>query len=414
MFRIQERASIPKQTRGEALLNAGYPADALPFVLRDVELQPKNPGHWNNLGSCWKFIGIYDQAVSAYQRAIDLCPEAGQPYHNLALAREEMGEFEQAKNLYFKALSIHNSPETRYGLAGCLLREGLFDLAAPIWNGARLEKNSYIIVPNIRVWTGEPLAGQSVLVTREGGYGDIIWLLRYCGRLKELGARVTLQAYNSLRPLLEGNPLIDWLITSDDGIDEALFDYQVPMWSIMFVLKEIPLPMTAPYIDVDGPGPEAYRSQSERPRVGICWEAGECLSVHRKMRSIQPELLHQFSSVPVDWVSLVPGCTPDWCVSGVGDSKDWALTASTIKGLDMVVAADSSVAHLAGAMSKPLIVFAPKNVDWKYSTSYDSGKWYPSAKVLINTDPVSFQPVVDMIKSEVAAWLAEREVAACR
>jgi hypothetical protein len=235
--------------------------------------------------------------------------------------------------------------------------------------------------------------------------------MRYLKPLKDQGAHVTFHMFKSLAPLLTGHPWIDRVLTSDDEINEQEFDYQVPLWSIMWELykkdkKCVPLGMETPYIKVEKP--EKFPPLS----VGLCWTAGEMQAIHRKLRSIQDEWLPEFGKVPVHWVSLVPGQVPAWCKAGLnGNANGWRSTAEVIAGLDLVVVADSSCFHLAAAMMKPTICFTPKNRDWKFFRTGETSPWYPSVKVISNPDPVSFKPVVDRIVEEVTRWAESRSIA---
>ena len=403
MFRILDQQSTAKPTLGECFLNGGFPVEALPYLEAEVQERPKNWGAWNNLGCCHKFLGHYEMAIECLKRSMMLSPNAVQPCHNLGMAYEESGHLKEAIQCYVHAVSFHRNEQSEYGLAECLFRDGKFDMGVEMWERSRLEKNSCAFIPNIKVWRGEDLEGKKILVTREGGHGDVFWLLRYVKPLKDMGAHVTFHAYESQRSLLEGHPWIDRWADQSTDLDEKDFDYQVPLWSIMWEMRKlepqngwVPMGMDEPYITVPAPekSPHGFT-------VGICWKAGECLSVWRKLRSIQDEWLAAFADIPVDWVSLIPGEKPDWCNSGLPEKCDWKTTAEVVAGLDLVISADTSMCHLAGAMGKPAWVFVPLASDWKWFHDKETSSWYPGMRIFRNTDAVSFKPVVDEMVSEL-------------
>ena len=406
MIKFLEQHERPRMTVVECLLQGEFPVEALPYILKDTQEHPEHWGHWNNLGICYKYLGNYNDAVESFKRSLEANPAALQAHHNLAMAYEELGRFQDALRHYVVSTSNSTNENAQYGFAGCALREKKYDVAAPIWEAARFAKRSAYVLPNVPIWRGQDLAGQKLLVTREGGYGDIFWMLRYLEPLKAMGAHITFHLFTALAPLLRGHEWIDRILVSEDALNAQEFDYQVPLWSIMWELRklglqDIPMPMRAPYIKVDRP------ARFDAPTVGICWKAGEILASHRKLRSIQDEYLDAFADVPVRWISMVPGEQPSWCLGAV--DKDWTRTAQTLAGLDLVVAADSSVFHLAGAMGRPTIVFTPLGSDWKFFHS-DHCEWYPTVKVIRNSSPTSFKPVVDQLVQEVTAW-AEQGVA---
>jgi hypothetical protein len=394
-------------------MNGGYPVEALPYLEAEIKAHPEAWGPWNNLGICYKFLGRYDDSLKALKESLRLS-DTPPAHHNIGIVYEEMGMWKEALDNYVAAAVNTSSCDTQYGMSTCLLRERKFDIATPIWESARLGKKSATFVPNMEIWRGQDLKGKKLLVTREGGYGDIFWLLRYLRPLKEMGAHVTLYTFKSQMTILDGHPWIDRLMNADNPIIESEFDYQVPLWSIMWELRKcrpfrvwVPLEMTEPYIRTVNkktlPNPDG------RPVVGISYSAGEMLSVHRKMRSIQPEYLGEFAKVPVRWVSLVLGEKPEWCEADLSGCKTWLDTAEIVAGLDLVVASDSSVMHLAAAMNKPVWTFVPSGSDWKWWHEGETTSWYPSMRVFRNPEPVSFKPVVDRIVAEVTQWAEARK-----
>lgn len=406
-FTIMEGGPPPRTSAGECLLNGGWPKEALPILEKELADNPVNWAVWNNLGICHKYLGNYEKSIQCLEKSFELNPSIVQSRHNLAMVYEEMGNFELALKHYVTAACYCQNENSQYGMAICLLRSRRYDVVKEIWEQSRLAKHSAVLVPNLQVWRGQDLRGKKLLVIREGGFGDIFWQLRYLRVLKDRGAHITFFSFKAQKSILDGHPWIDALMTMDEQVNEQEFDYQIPLWSIMMELRqlgvEIPLGMDAPYIQVR----ETLKGHVGL-QVGICWKAGEILSVHRPMRAIQDEYLPEFAKVPVDWVSLIPGEKPDWCVGGIEKGADWKRTAEVIAGLDLVVSADTGVAHLAGAMMKPTIVFTPVNTPWFYFDEGDKSSWYPSWTVVRNSEPVSFKPAVEEIVARLTKWVDAR------
>ena len=388
-------------SKGEVLLNGGYPEDALPYLERELALHPGNPAIYVNLGSCHKFIGNYAKAEEYLTTALRMNPNIFQARHNLALVYGEMGRFKEELDAWVSAAIATTNENTQFGLANAMMRSRKFSMAAPIWEAARLGKRSCCILPNLAVWRGQNLAGKKILVTREGGHGDIFWLMRYLEPLKEMGAWVACMVYRQQKELLQGHPWIDRILTSEDALNVQEYDYQIPLWSIMTELLKlgvpIPLRIDEPYIHAKNPVGHPPMT------IGICWETGEMTSVHRKMRVIQEPYLPILANIPVNWVSLIPGNKPDWC-SAVCPAG-WRETADFMASLDLVISVDTSVMHLAGAMGIPTWLPLPIGSAWFYFDDVQRCSWYPSVRLFRNTDPVSFQPVVEEMAGELTKWV---------
>ena len=408
-MRILEQHTIARRTMGECLLQGDYPEEALPFLEKEAAEEPKQWTHLNSLGICYRILGDYDSSIASFEKALALEPRAMQIHHNLGMAYEGLGRFDEAIDHYAVSCSNSANTDSQYALGCCLLRDRKFDLAASFWETGRVNKRSAIVLPGIEEWRGQELAGKRLLVIREGGYGDVFWLLRYLKPLKDAGATVAFYVFKSQISLLSGHPWIDRLMCEEDDIDAHDFDYQVPLWSVMLrIVDAIPMPMSEPYIKVR---PVEIPVPRQAPKIGLCWKAGELLS-RRKVRSIQDEYLGAFADIPVNWVSLVLGEMPDWCVAGINPSPcGWKATAEVIAGLDLVISADTSVFHLAACMGKPTWVFLPLLRDWKFFRSGETSEWYPSVRIFQNSHPASFQPVVDKMVSALNAWVGKEVTA---
>lgn len=396
-------------TPGECLLHGNYPVEALPFIEEDIRRHPERGGHWNNIGMCYKFLGRYEEAIAAFKRCLELEPGIVPAHHNLGMCYEETGRFDDALREFAYTCSWAPDENNMYALGACLLRERKFDKALEYWERARIGKLSAIIIPNIRMWRGENLAGNKIVVTREGGFGDIFWLLRYLEPLKELGAHVSFQVHGPMKSLLDGNRFIDLVVPDTEPVDAQFYDYQIPLWSLPWELRKMgvaDIPMDrGPYIHVEP------LAKTKGVNVGLAPYGGEALSVYRKMRSIQPEYVEEFAKLPVNWTWLCGEKAPEWCAASIVRGCSWLETAKVIAGLDIVVAVDSSVFHLAAAMGKPVLLAVPLGSDWKFFHEQETCSWYRSVRLFRNTDAVSFKPVVDQIVGYLENLLSGQETA---
>lgn len=233
-------------------------------------------------------------------------------------------------------------------------------------------------------WRGDPLAGRHLLVRAEQGMGDTIQFARFLPLLVAAGATVTLACAAPLIPLLRQLPVT--VVARED----------VPPPHDVWV-DQMSLPRLFGTTPDTIPTPDRYLSAQDRPAqdrpnadgggVGIVW-AGNPTHINDRRRSLPGSALAALAAVPgVAWVSLQTGPRGAEAngVFGIADNAadltDFAATAAMIAGLDLVIACDTAVAHLAAAMGKPVWIMLPHAPDWRWMHSRDDSPWYGSARL---------------------------------
>jgi hypothetical protein len=269
-------------------------------------------------------------------------------------------------------------------------------------------------------WTGQPLEGKTILIRSEQGYGDFFQFIRYAPHVKAQGAQVLLTVPELVREIAEGA----------DGIDEVLkpnrpyphFDFYVDMLSLprVFGTTLHDVPCQVPYLEVDAARRAAWAARignSSGFNVGLAW-AGSPTHLRDRNRSISLEVLQPFSGLEnVNFYSLQKG--PAASEARSDDSKlavvdlesdlvDFADTAALIDVLDLVICVDTSVAHLAGALGKPVWVMLPKFGDWRWLEDRDDSVWYPSMRLFRQQQHDDWSTVVDAIKRQLQETLDGR------
>lgn len=403
-IRIPEMSEPQTPSMGATLLNGGFAAEALPHLEKEVADFPDNFIAWINLGVCYRNLQRYIKAEDALFTAIRLDPKSYHALHNLGVVYEDQRQFNLAELYFRQAHTI--KPEfalSQQGVAFSMTRRGKFFEAAKLWE---LNRHWAIDVPQIKFWNGEPLKGKRIIVWREGGFGDHFLFWRYLWKLKEQGARVTFYGPKDLKGLLGNHPFIDSWLDERDELETADYDYCISLWSIPLAIREFPLRQTQ-YIDS---APHSFMHKYSN--VGLCLQAGEKYKTPRRVRSLSGDfsLYAKEFSESVNFVGLQ--LSP---ISGVGDwwvdilSKGgWEATARMIAGLDLVITVDTAVAHLAGAMGKPVWLMLNANSCWCWFTEdqYPGGKspWYPSMRIFRNTNPLDWTVTI----GQVAAALREK------
>jgi hypothetical protein len=258
-------------------------------------------------------------------------------------------------------------------------------------------------------WQGEPLAGKRLLIYSEQGLGDTLQFCRYLPLLKGLGAEVLFICQPDLLSLLCHAPGIDTLLPeSVDGVIAEPFDCHASLLSLPGLFKtdlsNIPSPFL--WLNLDAVVPASWRGLLAVPevKVGIVW-AGRPSNTDDFRRSCSLNDFSPFGKVPgiaffslqkgaagIQVASPPPGMKVIDLASHLHDFKD---TAVAIMSLDLVISVDTAVAHLAGALGKPVWTVLPHFPDWRWMLNRESTPWYPTMRLFRQSSPGEWRPVFE-------------------
>jgi hypothetical protein len=266
------------------------------------------------------------------------------------------------------------------------------------------------------LWLGDrPLAGKTILLYAEQGYGDTIQFVRYAPRVVALGARVILEVQPELTRLLGGLEDIEII---PHGQALPAFDLQCPLMSLPLAFRTqlSTVPADVPYILPPAEDGAAHskidwweRQPNRHPLIGLVW-AGDQSHKNDINRSLRLAALRPLLELPhLQFVSLQQEiCAPDAEVlrsfpglRAGGPFRDFAETAAVIARLDAVIAVDTAVAHLAGAMGKPLFLLLPFGADFRWLRERSDSPWYPSARLFRQHAFDDWGRVVDALRQEL-------------
>jgi hypothetical protein len=257
---------------------------------------------------------------------------------------------------------------------------------------------------------GESIAGKTVLLWSEQGIGDTLQFLRYAPFVRAMGARVIVDVHRELVPLVKTQGLADVVVAAGDPV--PAFDVHAPLMSVPFILGTTidTIPATVPYLR---PMPDRVEAWAKRlpadgtRKVGIAW-AGARGHHNDRRRSIAVELLAPLGDVPgVTFVSIQPRSAdapvPPIPLLDLGrELRDFADTAALLSQLDLVITVDTSVAHLAGALGRPvwtMLAFAP---DWRWMLGREDTPWYPTMRLFRQRSVGDWADVVARVRSALA------------
>jgi tetratricopeptide (TPR) repeat protein len=410
--------------RGTVLHDLHRFEDELASYNSALVLRPDFPEALSNRGNALQELKRFEEAVEDYKRATVLNQNFAEAYSNCGNALRELDRFAEALASFDHAIRLQPGlAEAHFNAALCLLLTG--DLSAGWkqyewrWHTEQLnsEKRNFA-QPQ---WTGaDEIAGKTVLLHAEQGFGDTLQFSRYASRVAGRGARVILEVQKPLLTLMRTLASGIEIIAKGDPL--PAFDFHCPLLSLPLAFNtEIDtIPRETPYLSADAAKRDAWLARlgaRKRPRIGLVWAGDprkQLPNAHLidRQRSIAFDMLAPLFVAECDFVSLQKGedavtqlrNSPlrnrviDWS----DDFHDFSDTAALIKNLDLVIAVDTSVAHLAGALGKPLWLLNRYNTCWRWLLGRDDSPWYPSVRLFRQDKTRDWRPVIGRVAA--ALW----------
>ncbi len=392
------------------LVAAGNLQGALMHAAEAFRLQPDAKHATAVAGVLWNLCR-HEETLHFADTALALEPDQPSALINRALALEGLGRFEEA--VAAGAHAVATAPDNaiaRFHQAIRLLRAG--QMTAEAWDlyEARITLNGYKPSRHLTLWEGEDIAGKTILLHAEQGLGDTLHFVRYAPLVQASGARVVLAVQPPLMRLLQGSPGVDVLVES--GVDPPRFDVAAALLSLprLFGTTAETIPPPVPYAHRWA----AWTDEAPGLRVGLVW-AGNTGFVHDRHRSIAPSDLAPLAGVPgVRFYSLQHGAFPADLPPDLGAAdlmpgvQDFLDTAGRIAGLDLVIAVDTAVAHLAATMGKPVWLLSRFLGCWRWLERGDTTAWYPTMRIFRQERPGDWARVLHEVRAELTALAAQR------
>jgi Flp pilus assembly protein TadD len=449
---VQPRHAGALNLLGTLSYHAGYNDVAIELIRRAVAIDPAVSAYHSNLGNLLRVTGHVDDAITVYQAALVLTPDMGEIHSNLASALAEKGRLEEAIASYHRAIELRpklveaysnlgnvltdqgkideaiaayrialslkpDHAEVHCNLGMCLLLQGDY---APGWReyewrwkcGDASEPSSRFSQP---LWDGGDLAGRTILLHAEQGFGDTIQFIRYARLVANRGGKVIVECQRELIGLLSQLSCVGAWVAYGESL--PAFDVHYPLLSLPLAfgttLESIPsygerLRVPADRVKL---GRQLVAGDwSGKWRVGLVWK-GSAEHKNDRHRSIPVSLLSalgvaenvRFFSLQKTAgekrVALPAGME---VVDRTAELRDFADTAALIEQLDLVISVDTAVAHLAAAMGKAVWVLLPFSPDWRWQLGRADSPWYPTMRLFRQRRPGAWGDVID----EVAAALS--------
>ena len=407
---------------GVALDARNAPAEAEACFRKCLDLRPGWSAAQRSLANLLRGRGRLREAAALYRAVIDTRPLDFASYGNLGLALLNLNKPEDAVSVYEKAAALGpDRPELRLGLGIAQLTTG--DLANG-WDNydARLQMKQTPVWRSghgIPTWQGEPPPDggtqPTVLVHAEQGFGDTIHFCRFIPLVAARGAKVVFECQPSLAALM--STLADWfplppfsIIAPADPTPQA--EFHIPLLSLprIFTPNLEGIPATVPYLSAppDKRSKWAEHRFGENLSVGVVW-AGNPNRQDDRLRSCPLETLAPIIATPgVDFYSLQKGA-PRQAAPGLTELgpllDDFGDTAAVIERLDLIISVDTAVAHLAGALGKPVWVMLGQAADWRYLLHREDSPWYPTMHLFRQQESGDWRLVAERIAQELRMLL---------
>jgi tetratricopeptide (TPR) repeat protein len=408
--------------RGNALLVLKQFDEALASFERTIVRWPDYAWAHCNRGVALHALARFEDALAAHERAVALAPDSAIAHSNYGLALHHMKRFEEAAASYARALALEpDLADAHYNEAYYRLLTGDLPLGweklewrgqvEPLKSG---NKRSFA-QPQ---WAGsQEIAGKTVLLHSADGFGDAIQFCRYAPLVAARGARVILEVLWPQQELMRTLAGVTQVMAQGEPLPD--FDLHCMLLSLprAFGTSLETIPAQTPYLHAVAAAADSWNARlgpRNRPRIGIAWSGNPIhhndrsrsiglgaflpglagidaafISLHREIRDTDAALLQERSDILHFGEEL----------------KDYADTAALISNLDLVVSVDTSVAHLAGALAKPVWVLLPFMPDWRWLLDREDNPWYPTARLFRQDATRSWDSVIPRVRAALQDYV---------
>ncbi|CUH96848.1 hypothetical protein P22_2959 [Propionispora sp. 2/2-37] len=404
---------------GIIFMNQGALTEALLCFRKVLAFQSGNPDTLNHIGTIYHHQGEFEKSIAYFRQALAVRPDYPVTLNNLGVALKSAGKVQAAIAVYEQALALkRNWPELETNLAMALLASGDMERGWQKFEWRLKSAKLFAARPKMvkpRWQGGMTKQGRTLLIRAEQGYGDTLQFCRYVPLAAKLGLRV----------ILEVQPPLVRLLRALDGVSQVLaygqplpdFDFYCPMMSLplAFHTQLATIPANVPYLSVPEESIGNWRKRMPDSRdmlkVGLVWAgkrrvASAVLAAADHRRSIDPSLFAPLLSVEgVQFYSLQKEGPAAPVAAGLIDMmtecQDFADTAALIANLDLVISVDTAVAHLAGAMGKPVWLLNRFDGCWRWLQQREDSPWYPSLRLFRQAQPGEWENVIALVCREL-------------
>ena len=435
-------------------------SDAVEAYQNAIDRKPDYIEALNNLGNIHRVLGDLGEATQVYQQVLSISPDVGETLYNLGVIEHKQGqmgkaveyyqraiqadvsftkahrnlgyllkerqELNEAVQIYRHALDIDpNDPEVHMGLASVLLLRGDFEEG---WEEYEWRWESESLLPFKQdfiqpFWDGSPLGDKTILLHAEQGFGDAIQFIRYVDTIANSKVNIIVECQPELVTLFETMDSIKQVIPRGESLPD--YDVHAPLLSLPRLLKTDldSIPNQVPYLSPATPETTMILDDPSKLKIGLVWaadldsEVENWLMFASASRSI--ELLDfatlfdfevcQFYSLQVDSArtDIIIYDFEDKIIDLGASFDTFSDTTAAIMQLDLVISVDTAVAHLTGALGKPIWTLLPVLADWRWMLNRFDSSWYPTMKLFRQEEVGNWDTVIQNIGIELTQLIED-------
>ena len=393
--------ALAYSNRGNVQSELQRPGDALASYDAAIAMAPGHADAHCNRGNLLGDLMRFDEALRSFDRAIAANPEYAQAYYSRSLVKLLQGDWNSGWRDF----------EWRWRNEHCASSRERRSFSRPQWLGE------------------QPIDGKTVLLHSEQGLGDTLQFCRYAALVADRGARVVFEAPRALTHLLGSLAGVAQLVARGEPLPP--FDYHCPLLSLPLAFGTTPdtIPAQIPYLRSGADRAQYWKAklgERSRPRVGLVWSGGfrpdqpELRAVNNR-RNIPLALLAGLKHPGLEFYSLQKGQPAEselarlkaggWdgpdLIDHTGELHDFEDTAALIEQLDLVISVDTSTAHLAGALGRPLWILNRFDTCWRWFLDRSDSPWYPTARIYRQERANDWEGVIHRVRRDlerIAAW----------
>jgi FKBP-type peptidyl-prolyl cis-trans isomerase 2 len=373
-----------------------------------------------NLGIAYKDKSLFEEAEICFQRVLQLKPDHSGAYYNFGNILVAKGLFNEAIQYYERAIELNpDYPEAHWNIALLNLLLGNFNEG---WKGYqwRWKLKDVVVKRNFSqpLWDGSDIKGRNILLHAEQGFGDTIQFIRYVPLVAQRGAKVILECQKELISLLKSVEGIHQVISYGESLPD--FDTYCPLLNLPSIFNTTleNIPSEIPYITADASlvkkWHEKVNHDTSKRKIGVAW-AGEKIYKNDSFRSCSLEMFSALDlSDEITWYSLKkgsPATQAEYSPKGMKlidytvEMYDFSDTAALMYNLDLIITVDTAVAHLAGALGKPVWTLLPFVPDWRWMLNREDSPWYPTMRLFRQPAIGEWKPVLEKVADALKKFI---------
>jgi len=387
-----------------------------------IRIDSNAAGAYYNLGHSYFEKGQFDEALSCYQKVTQLVPNNIDAYMNLGLLFRIKGLPHEALTCYQRAVELSpNNAEAHWNMSNVLLLTGDFKDGWKeyewLWRTKdNINRSNKFSQP---LWDGSDVAGRTILLYAEYGFGDTIQFIRYVPFVKDHGGKVIVECQKELASLLKNVEGVDGVVAQGEHL--PLFDLHFPLMRLPVILNTTldNIPAKIPYLAADSALAKVcsakIKNDDSNLRIGLVWSGGGL----PLKKSCSLEMFAPLACLKgVTFYSLQKGKAGKQAKNPPAGMKlidytdeigDFSDTAALIENLDLVIAVDTSVAHLAGALGKPVWTLLPFVPDWRWFLDREDSPWYPTMRLFRQPSLGDWESVIQRITRQLHEMVKDGE-----